>query len=95
METMEKLDNWWMADGHVGLLLVTGTAAISSSITGYCNGARDLDAGMAVINPDLEAFDAVGGLDEGDWWHGEDATEVLPCLLGRTDVGQKEQKPEV
>jgi NAD-dependent deacetylase sirtuin 5 len=70
----------WIAEG-VDLLLVIGTTAALSSITGYSDDARNMGARMAVINPDAEAVEAIGGLDEGDWWFGGDAAEILPTLL--------------
>ncbi|QDS67458.1 hypothetical protein FKW77_000679 [Venturia effusa] len=79
-DIMDRIEHWISSEA-VDLLLVVGTTAALSSITGYSNDARDTGARMAVINPDLEAVEAVGGLDNGDWWFGGDAAEVLPCLL--------------
>lgn len=71
----------WISEDNVDLLLVIGTTAALSSITGYSNDARDMGARMAVFNPDAEAVEAVGGLDSGDWWFSGDAAEILPSLL--------------
>jgi NAD-dependent deacetylase sirtuin 5 len=82
---MDRIETW-IAEDDVDLLLVIGTTAALSSITGYSNDARNMGARMAVINPDIEAVEAVGGLDEGDWWFGGDAAEMLPALLAAPAV---------
>lgn len=79
-EVMDNIESW-IAKDDVDLLLVIGTTAALSSITGYSNDARDMGARMAVINPDAEAVEAIGGLEDGDWWFGGDAATVLPALL--------------
>lgn len=77
---MDRIEAWISKDA-VDLLLVIGTTAALSSITGYSDDARDMGARMAVIDPDAEAVGAIGGLDNGDWWFGGDAAVVLPLLL--------------
>lgn len=80
---MDRIETW-IAQDVVDLLLVIGTTAALSSITGYSDDARDMGARMAVVNPDAEAVEAIGGLDYGDWLFGGDAAEILPVLLSHS-----------
>jgi NAD+-dependent protein deacetylase sirtuin 5 len=87
-EPLKRIDRW-MGDEEdrlepCDIVLMIGTSVRFSNIEHWCTVARDLGARLAVVNPDPEAVEQVGGLEQGDWFFQADAAEVLPELFRDT-----------
>ena len=88
IDTISRVDEWMNRPEKLDLLLVIGTSAVVYPAAGYIQKARAKGARVAVVNmekPQGEGMFA-SKLQEGDWFFGGDAGEILPQILGTTST---------